>query len=407
MSELRKVWKLLLEKEFYNKHKNSLPVTSFDQIGQDLLSILEIGHSKFNRNLTTDDLFLLYIAENPTLTTANKNTIEVYLANIKSEPDIGEDIADVVYASLWKKEVGRYVAEYGTRLADGQHDTVDGLVGYLSSIHKSFIPEDITSPVNLDPIGLFTKLNERGKWLINIPQLNQRIKYISPGQFIVLLARPECGKTATIVNLIAGKEGFAAQGANTHLLANEESAEVTAGRAVCCFNEQSFMEVKANPELGRTEGWEIIRRNLTFVHKPDISLSQLENYIKKHRPDVIVVDQIDHLGISGSYEKGHEKLGAIYRRTRELASMYECVIIGVCQASAEGEGSTRINFSMAEGSKTSKAAAADLIIGIGKKDQEEDGDQVLRYFTVSKNKISGWHGVSVCKLIQSQSRLIA
>ena len=64
------------------------------------------------------------------------------------------------------------------------------------------------------------------------------------------------------------------------------------------------------------------------------------------------------------------------------------------QASADGEGKTRIDFSMAEGSKTGKAAEADVILGIGKHsgDNEDGLPDNTRFLTISKNKLSGYHG---------------
>lgn len=408
MSETRQLFKLLLRKEFYEKHKHKLPVHSFDEIGQELLEILDKAHDTFNHDLTASDLMLAYSAAHPVLTTANRNTVEAYLDNVDAEKDVSEDVADVVYATMWRKEVGRVISQYGFNLANGELVDTDGLTTYLDTVGKGFVPQDFGEPVDTDPVKLFTRINQRGKWAINIPSLNRRIAHVSPGQFIVILARPESGKTATIVNLMAGREGFAAQGAKVHLLANEEGADSTAGRAICCYTQRSFHELRDKPETAVSEEWAKIKDNLVFLHQPEITLAQLDNYCKTNRPDVLIIDQLDHLGIVGSYEKGHERLGAVYRRTREIASKYDMVIIAVSQASAEAENATRVTFAMAEGSKTAKAAAADLIIGIGRADEAtgEEGDEVLRHFTVSKNKISGWKGTVIAKLIQSQSRLI-
>ena len=79
---------------------------------------------------------------------------------------------------------------------------------------------------------------------------------------------------------------------------------------------------------------------------------------------------------------------------RELAKRHDCAVIGVSQASAEAEGKTRVDFSMMEGSKTGKAAEADVVLGIGKHSgTNEDGEpDHTRFLTISKNKLSGYHG---------------
>lgn len=408
MSMMHKLWKLLLKKEFYEKHKDNLPVASFDEIGQDLLDTLIIAHNAAKADLTEDELYLIHTSQNPTLTTANKNTVHAYLENIKSASAVSMEIADAVFNALWKQEIGRYISQYGINLTEGKLQDTEGLHNYLGNVGKSFIPDDLIEPVDTDPIKLFTRLKEQGKWHINIPILDKKIGKVSPGMFIILLARPESGKTATIVNLIAGREGFAAQGANVHLIANEEGAERTAGRAACCYNQVSIGAVMLDPSIAKTTGWEEVRKRLTFVHKPDITMSQLENYIKVNKPDVVVIDQLDHLSTTSTFDSNTDRLSVVYRKARELSSKYNCVIIGVSQASAEGENKSKITFSMAENSKTGKAATADLIIGLGKVDDSsiEEDNCVIRHYHVSKNKLSGWHGTAVVKLIQDESRII-
>lgn len=389
---------------------NKLPVHSFDEFGMELLGTIKAAHEKLGRDLSTLDILQIHCVLNPVITTARRNSIEAYLERVEQEPIINEDTAKCVFASAWKSEVGRRIAEFGIKLGEGEQENVEGLYDYLATVAADFTPkEHLANPVDTDPINLFHRLDQAGKWAFNIPGLSNRIKKISGGTLIILLARPESGKTACVVNLIAGREGFAAQGAKVHLLCNEEGAEVTAGRATCCFNEASFDALRENPKLADNENWHKVRQNLTFLHKPEITMTQLDSYCKKFTPDVIVVDQLDHLGIKESFEKGHERLGAIYRRAREIAAKYNCVVIGVSQASAEAEDRAKITFSMAEGSRTAKAAAADLIVGIGKVEENADveGNSVIRHFHVSKNKISGWKGTIVARLIQDQSRFTA
>lgn len=410
MSDIQRLFKLLLKKDFFETHKHKLPIKAFDEIGQELLPTVIEAQRRYSRDLSTDDVWFLHGSFHPTLTTANKNTLQTYLDNIRDAEPISEDVANEVYKAMWRSEVGRTIADYGIDLGDGKSSSVDPIRSYLSTVSQDFTPVDFNERVSTDPISLFNRLNERGKWSFNIPYLNQKIKGIRPGTFIVLLARPEAGKTATIVNLMAGKEGFAAQGAKVHLLANEEGADATAGRSVCCFNETSFADALADPSIVNTPAWSTLSERLTFVHQPEMTLDQLDWYCKKNKPDVVIVDQLDHVMTSQEYNRGDERLGGVYRRFREILAINDCVGIGVSQASAEAEGKTRVTFAMAEGSKTSKAAAADVIIGVGRADEtvnvSAEGNEVLRYFTVSKNKLSGWKGTVTCKLIQDQSRFI-
>ena len=62
-----------------------------------------------------------------------------------------------------------------------------------------------------------------------------------------------------------------------------------------------------------------------------------------------------------------------------------------------------------EGSKIGKFAEADLIVGIGKMESNDVEDTEIdytRYLTVSKNKLSGWHGTVVCQIQTQISRYV-
>lgn len=406
MNEIQRLFKLLLNKEFYDSHKHKIPTKSFDEIGKELLTTLEYAHEKFQRDLNPMELFHVHISLHPTLTTARKNSFEVWLSNLLELEPMSADVAGMVYKSMWRKEVGHTIAELGIELMDGKIVDTNDISTYISKVGEDFVPQDYAPPVDIDPVALFNRLNQRGRWIFNIPYLKDKIRNVSPGQFINILARPESGKTATIVHLIASKGGFADQGANVHLIANEEAADATAGRAMCCYNEVDYEEARANPGNLNTPGWQNIRKNLTFVHQPEMTISQLDYYVKRNKPDIVVIDQLPHVSIKGEYSGSHERLGAIYRRAREIASIRDCVVIGVNQASVEAEGKSVVTFSMAEGSKTAIAAAADLVIGVGKtSDEMEQFNEVIRHYTVSKNKISGWKGTVPVRLIQNQSRL--
>jgi hypothetical protein len=106
-----------------------------------------------------------------------------------------------------------------------------------------------------------------------------------------------------------------------------------------------------------------------------------------------MLDKVSLIGVSSDMPQ-HEKLRELYRRTRDLATKYNCAIFGYSQLSAEAEGRVNLNLSMMENSRTGKAAEADLMILIGKYAQIDGSSEndPRRVFNIAKNKISGWHG---------------
>jgi hypothetical protein len=79
------------------------------------------------------------------------------------------------------------------------------------------------------------------------------------------------------------------------------------------------------------------------------------------------------------------------------------------QLSADAEGRIDLNQSMMEGSRTGKAAEADLMILIAKNPntnvagEEEDNE---RHINVVKNKLTGWHGRVKCQLEYKTARYV-
>jgi hypothetical protein len=65
------------------------------------------------------------------------------------------------------------------------------------------------------------------------------------------------------------------------------------------------------------------------------------------------------------------------------------------QLSADAENKVVLNQSMMEGSRTGKAAEADLMLLIAKNPPVEgqDEEDTMRHLNVVKNKLSGWHGI--------------
>jgi len=117
----------------------------------------------------------------------------------------------------------------------------------------------------------------------------------------------------------------------------------------------------------------------------------------------LIIDQLDKVNVNGNFARTDEKLRSIYTKFREICKRHKLFGIGISQASADAEERTHVTYAMMENSKTGKAAEADLIIGIGKNDITNN-DDTRRYLTISKNKLSGFHGNIVCNLDTKRNR---
>ena len=394
---------LLLDKDFYEKNKSRVSKSMFTNGTGNLYETIAKAHEQSDGNLTIDEIETLHTqVYNPALTRAAKENFKNLLDEIKKEKP-NKEIANTILESLYKQNLARQIAVVATEIYNNTKDIgfndIQNLIDDFKGVNKEEY-ENITDNV----IELLEALKDNTKWKFNLTDLRDRVNGIGDGNFLIIFARPESGKTAFWVNLVAGRNGFASQGAKVCALINEEPAIRTQMRLINAHTGMSFAEIRQNPTK-TGELWSQIKTNLRILDTVDWSLEKIDSYVAKEKPDILVIDQLDKVHIEGSFARTDEKLRAIYTGTREIAKRRSCAIIGISQASADASGKLDITFDMMENSKTGKAAEADVIIGVGFRNKL-DVDQDLRSLAVSKNKITGWHGVITCKIIPELSRYI-
>jgi replicative DNA helicase len=167
-------------------------------------------------------------------------------------------------------------------------------------------------------------------------------------------------------------------------------------------------QIVANPQKARQKFTDI--EDLFDMNEVmDWDLNKIEAYVEKEQPDILIIDQADKVNIGGNFNAGHERLRELYRRLRETAKKFDCAVLAVSQASNDAKGRTRLSGFDMEGSKIGKMAELDLCIGIGKHeagDVDDSEPDTSRYLTVSKNKLSGWHGTVICNIQPELSRYV-
>ena len=141
--------------------------------------------------------------------------------------------------------------------------------------------------------------------------------------------------------------------------------------------------------------WSKIQDNLLVLDGDQMTLGEIEMKIETEKPDIICVDILDKVPLSGSFAREDLRLTELYGQARSIAKRYNCVFMGFNQLSADAEGRTSLDYGMMSGSKTGKAGEADLIILIGKENVEE-GDTNMRWINIVKNKINGTHYRFAC-----------
>lgn len=403
-----KILKALLAHDFYQTNCNRLGEKLFGDDFRDLYQTLAKAHEQYGHDITPDELLMLWQRDNPVATRADTETMQELVADIESANTPSDDVASDLISHLWRREIGRQIANLGLEVSEGNDEAMRRIQRMVEETAESYLPDDFGEPTTTDLEELLAITGDDARWEFNIATLSRHIHGIGPAEFGIVFATPETGKTAFLVSVMAGPGGFADQGAKVVYLGNEEATRRTMLRAYQAWTGRTREEIALDPRPA-IESFRTIEHNLVMQDVQEWDLGKIESFILKQKADVVIIDQADKVQIDGQYNAGHERLRALYNRLRELAKKCECAIIGVSQASADADGKSRLTYTMMEGSKIGKAAEADLIMGIGRLDAGDVQDtepDTTRYITVSKNKLSGWHGTVICNIEPHISRYV-
>ena len=398
--------KTLLNHEAYQSTQAKLRQSIFSEDGADLYVLLKDAHEKYDADLKPEDLYSIWLSKNPVATTSEINEFRDNIDDLKRAEAITSEVATDVIESLWRREIGRDIANIGINMSEGDTSALLKLQSLIEKISDSYMPDEFGEPTTDNIYELLAETSDDNRWKFNIETLARHVYGIGPAEFGIVFARPETGKSAFLISIIAGPGGFCQQGAKVLYLGNEERTTRTKLRAIQACSGMTREQITENPDLAMSK-YQAIRDRLIMKDVQEWDLDTINAYCEKIKPDAVFIDQADKVTISGQYNSSHERLRELYRSLRELAKRHDCALIGVSQTSAEAEGKTRVDFSMLEGSKTGKAAEADLIIGIGKASSGDDNEpDNRRFINVSKNKLSGFHGYVIAMIEPEVSRYV-
>ena len=389
-----------MDKSFYDDHRGSkCPQRLFSKDVRKIKQSIDTAMDRYERSVTPDEIEALFMSDNPTLTTAQKQAYSSLFSQIKREEPMGSDVAQEVLSKLFQQVVGEDVANIGFDMVNGDAASLESLRNLLERYGDDFIPnlniewDDITIET------LMAKAELEARWSFNIPSVARKVEGVSGGQLIEVGARPNTGKTSFHASLIASPGGFAHQGAKCIILCNEEPTHRVGARYLTAAAGMSAREVRDNMSKAQAL-YAPVMNNIKIKEAGGRDMAWVESVCKSYQPDVLVLDMGDKFGVQGSFARQDEALKACAIYARQIAKTYDCAVFYMSQLSAEAEGRAQLNQSMMEGSRTGKAAEADLMILIGKsptvEGQEEDSP--LRHINIVKNKLNGWHGMVNCEL---------
>jgi len=397
----------LMDKEFYDNNKGiRTPDELFTKDVRIIKRTLDYAMQTYEQDLSPAELESLFFTRN-TLTTANKEAYKDLFRKIYKEKPMSDSIAQEVLGKLFQQVVGEKIANIGFKYVNGLESTLEPIRKLISDYQDDFMPNLKVDWGDITIDTLLQKSDIQAKWQFNIPTLKRKVEGVSGGHLVLIGARPNTGKTSFHASIIASEGGFARQGAKCIVLCNEESYDRVGARYLSAASNMSMEEVKGNYALAASR-YKPVYDNIKIKDSTGKDMNWVEALVKAYRPDILVLDMGDKFASKGSSES-HVYLKEAAIHARNIAKQYDCAILWMSQLSADAEGKVILNQSMMEGSRTGKAAEADLMVLIAKnppiEGQDEEGPQ--RHLNVVKNKLTGWHGSITCNLDYKTARYTA
>ena len=392
--------KTLLNKEFYDQHKGiRCPDKIFTKDTRKIKQALDTAMQTYEEDMSVSDLEAVFMGLNQTMTTATKSAFQDLFRRLDKAEPIKKDIAEDTLSHLFQQYVGEQVANLGFDFVNGSQNSLEPLRRLLEDYKDDFTPNLRIDWDDIDIDTLLAANNLETQWKFNIPSLRRKVEGVSNGHLLVVGARPNTGKTSFHASLVAGTDGWASQGAKCSVLCNEESYERVGARYLSAATNMSMDEVKENVSLARKR-YDPVKQNIRIKDSTNKDMKWVEAVVKNEKPDIVVLDMGDKFATKNS-DKSDIYLKDAAIHARNIAKQHNCCVIWMSQLSAVAEGKVYVDQSMMEGSKTGKAAEADLMVLISKDPivEGQSEESTRRHLNIAKNKLKGgWHGVVHCEL---------
>jgi len=395
-----------MDKSFYDNHRGArCPDRLFSKDVRKIKQAIDSAMDKYERTVTPDEIEALLMSNNPTFTTAQKQAYSSLFAQIKKEQPMGSDVAQEVLSKLFQQVIGEDIANLGFDYVNGSQSSLEPLRLLLEQYADDFTPNLNVEWDDIDIETLLSRNDLEARWTFNIPSLTRKVEGVNDGHLIEIGARPNTGKTSFHASLIAAPGGFAHQGANCIILCNEEGYHRVGARYLTAATGMTMQEIKANPSKAR-DLYAPVKERIKIKDATGRDMSWVESICKSYKPDIVILDMGDKFARTGGFARADEALKANAIHARQIAKQHECAVFYMSQLSADAEGKVLLNQSMMEGSRTGKAAEADLMVLIAKNPvvDGQDEEDTQRHLNVVKNKLTGWHGVVHCELEYKTAR---
>ena len=402
------VLRLLKYKERYDRLVRSVPKQALQPLTSELLTDFGVFFKEFpdSKKIEHGPFLMWYRGfRHPSL---KDDSFGLYQAVIQKSMD---DVSPELEAGLMERLVAADTAARVTGLLERwqRGDEVDLYAELRQNVERfeQQVDRKVKNPQVLDPIEDLLKAEENDTGLHwRLPCLNRHIKPVRGGDFIIVAARPDKGKTsfcAAELTFMAAQLDQVYPGENRSILwFNNEGP----GNKIIMRNFQAALGATVEDLVKLSNTPSVDPKYKTLVREKyaaalggragalrvfdihDMWNHEVEDIMRLYNPGVVLFDMVDNIKFGGEANNNGQRtdqlLEAMYQWARLMGVKHDCGVIATSQLSADADGVSYPTLPQLKDSKTGKQGAADVIITLGALN-----DPVLeqsRYIGCTKNK---------------------
>ena len=275
----------LMDKSFYDDHRGArCPDRLFSKDVRKIKQSIDTAMDRYDRTVLPDEIEALFMSNNPTLTTAQKQAYASLFSQIKREQPMGSDVAQEVLSKLFQQVIGEDIANIGFDMVNGSASSLESIRLLLEQYGDDFTPNLNVEWDDIEIDTLLSRNDLEARWTFNIPSLTRKVEGVNAGHLIEIGARPNTGKTSFHASLIASPGGFAHQGANCIILCNEEGYHRVGARYLTAATGMTMQEIKANPGKAR-DLYQPVKERIKIKDATGRDMAWVESICKSYKAD--------------------------------------------------------------------------------------------------------------------------
>lgn len=400
--------RLLKHRERYDRYATAVPPKALDTTTGTLLKDFGRFFKEFPEAKIIDPsaFNILFKQVHPTLKDEQYSYFSALMGKVFEE-EVSPEIESGLIKRLMEAQIAVETAGVLEKYQQGEDINVRQHLTALIDQYDMHVERKVRNPQVLDDIEdlLLAEKNDTGLHF-RLECLNRHIKPLQSGDFVILAARPDKGKTswcaseltymaAQVDTLYPGERRsilwFNNEGPGKRIVTRTFQAALNATMEdlVDMANKPSEdprWRTRVREEYVKAIGGRPGVLRIMDIH--DMWNHEVEEIMDQHRPALVLFDMIDNIKFGGHTLNGGTRtdqlLEGMYQWARLMGVKHDCAVIANSQISADGDGQQWPTLPMLKDSKTGKQGAADLIITMGA--VNEPMLENSRYFGTTKNK---------------------